>query len=209
MQTHTFVLGGSEWAREEWLQTHIWKDLAFQKGLDLRDQPYHLWSFQSDKCLALEKYGCPLDVSGEHHPHCNLVPLPMNSADPGELFSTGLPFCYSSLAFSLVSKVVISYLLHIPLTPPLLLGDAPPSAPKKKKKKPFDEKCPNLSPLNLHFIFTHPTLSYCPASYLWPVPWLLPHSSRYLRVQSPDDSSPHSLPLHLLLCCSHWPHLKG
>lgn len=132
MQTHTFVLGGSEWAREEWLQTHIWKDLAFQKGLDLRDQPYHLWSFQSDKCLALEKYGCPLDVSGEHHPHCNLVPLPMNSADPDELFSTGLPFCYSSLAFSLVSKVVISYLLHIPLTPPLLLGDAPPSAPKKK-----------------------------------------------------------------------------
>lgn len=77
------------------------------------------------------------------------------------------------------------------------------------KKKPFDEKCPDLSPLNLHFIFTYPTLSYCPASYLWPVPWLLPHSSRYLRVQSPDDSSPHSLPLHLLLCCSHWPHLKG
>lgn len=76
-------------------------------------------------------------------------------------------------------------------------------------KKPCNEKCPDLLPLNLHFICTHPTLSYCPTSYLWPVPWLCTHSCRYSRVQSPDDSSPHFLPLCLLLCCSHWPHLKS
>lgn len=38
---YTFGLRESEWERDEWGQTHIWRDLAFQKELDPRGRPHH------------------------------------------------------------------------------------------------------------------------------------------------------------------------
>lgn len=78
--------------------------------------------------------------------HCSLVPLSVDG-----VHSKGPS--YSSLAFSLLSRVAVSHLLSIPPTPLSLLEDSPSFC--------FKGTVHNLLPPNLHFICKYPPLFYC------------------------------------------------